>query len=177
MLKKCFFALTLTAIFPLAAEISFNSLAGSVQTFWSDTNGLPSNRILDVLQDGTGYIWLASYDGLIRFDGETFTEFTEAEHGFTGISPRVLCEDAYSTLWIGTNSTGLYAYQNKTFKRYAEEDGLPNLSIRAIKFDKDNVLWVGTANGLARLEKSGRFVPILDERNKSLGIITFILPI
>ena len=177
MFKKCLFALTLTAIFPLAAEISFNSLAGSVQTFWSDTNGLPSNRILDVLQDGTGYIWLASYDGLIRFDGETFTEFTEAEHGFTGISPRVLCEDAYSTLWIGTNSTGLYAYQNKTFKRYAEEDGLPNLSIRAIKFDKDNVLWVGTANGLARLEKSGRFVPILDERNKSLGIITFILPI
>jgi len=177
MFKKCFFALTLTAIFPLAAEISFNSLAGSVQTFWSDTNGLPSNRILDIVQDGTGYIWLASYDGLIRFDGETFTEFTEAEHGFTGISPRVLCEDAYSTLWIGTNSTGLYAYQNKTFKRYAEEDGLPNLSIRAIKFDKDNVLWIGTADGLARLEKNGRFVPILDERDKSLGIITFILPV
>ena len=179
MLKKYFFALVLavTAIFPLAAEISFNSLAGSVQTFWSDTNGLPSNRILDVLQDGTGYIWLASYDGLIRFDGETFTEFTEAEHGFTGISPRVLCEDAYSTLWIGTNATGLYTYQNKTFKRYAEEDGLPNLSIRAIKFDKDNVLWVGTADGLARLEKNGRFIPILDERDKSLGIITFILPV
>lgn len=179
MLKKCFFVLVLTlmAIFPLAAEISFNSLAGSVQTFWSDTNGLPSNRILDVLQDGTGYIWLASYDGLIRFDGETFTEFTEAEHGFTGIAPRVLCEDAYSTLWIGTNSTGLYAYQNKIFKRYAEEDGLPNLSIRAIKFDKDNVLWVGTADGLAQLEKNGKFVPVLDERNKSLGIITFILPV
>ena len=177
MLKKCFFALTLTAIFPLAAEISFNSLAGSVQTFWSDTNGLPSNRILDVLQDGTGYIWLASYDGLIRFDGETFTEFTEAEHGFTGMSPRVLCEDAYSTLWVGTNDSGLYAYQNKIFKRYAEENGLPNLSIRAIKFDKDNVLWVGTADGLARMEKNGRFSPILNEYNKSLGIITFILPV
>ena len=177
MLKKCFFALTLTAIFPLAAEISFNSLAGSVQTFWSDTNGLSSNRILDVLQDGTGYIWLASYDGLIRFDGETFTEFTEAEHGFTGMSPRVLCEDAYSTLWVGTNDSGLYAYQNKIFKRYAEENGLPNLSIRAIKFDKDNVLWVGTADGLARMEKNGRFSPILNEYNKSLGIITFILPV
>ena len=177
MLKKCFFALTLTAIFPLAAEISFNSLAGSVQTFWSDTNGLPSNRILDVLQDGTGYIWLASYDGLIRFDGETFTEFTEAEHGFTGMSPRVLCEDAYSTLWVGTNDSGLYAYQNKIFKRYAEENGLPNLSIRAIKFDKDNVLWVGTADGLARMDKNGRFIPILNEYNKSLGIITFILPV
>ena len=83
---------------PAFAERSFDTLAGTVQTFWSDTNGLPSNRLLDIVQDETGYIWLASYDGLFRFDGDTFTEFTAEEHGFTGISPRVLCEDVYGSL-------------------------------------------------------------------------------
>lgn len=160
-----------------AAEISFTNLAGSVQTFWSDANGLPSNRILDVFQDETGYIWLASYEGLIRFDGETFTEITEAEHGFTGISPRVLCEDAQSTLWIGTNTTGLYSYNHKTFRRYGTGTGLQNLSIRAITFDDDGRLWVGTADGLAWREKNGKFVPLLNENGKGLGIITFILPV
>ena len=38
------------------AEISFNKLASSVQTFWSDENGLPSNNIMDIAQDRTGYI-------------------------------------------------------------------------------------------------------------------------
>lgn len=169
-------AFLLLCSLPPAADISFTNLAGTVQTFWSDASGLPSNRILDILQDETGYIWLASYDGLIRFDGETFTEITEVEHGFTGMSPRVLYEDTNGTLWIGTNTTGLYAYHNNTFQSYGLKDGLQNLSIRAIKFDAGNGLWIGTADGLARREKDGTFIPILNEHGKSLGIITFILP-
>ncbi len=178
MIKRQILLCTLLLLcsLPLAADISFTNLAGTVQTFWSDANGLPSNRILDIFQDETGYIWLASYDGLIRFDGETFTDITETEHGFTGISPRVLYEDVHGTLWIGTNTTGLYAYHNNTFQNYGLKDGLQNLSIRAIKFDADNGLWIGTADGLARREKDGTFIPIFNERGKSLGIITFILP-
>lgn len=179
MLKKIFLiaAVILPVMLPLQSEISFNNLAGSVQTFWSDTNGLPSNRILDIMQDETGYIWLASYDGLIRFDGEVFTEFTEEEHGFTGISPRVLCEDVHGSLWVGTNATGLYEYKNKTFTRYGLEDGLPNLSVRAVKFDKNNTLWVGTANGLVCKSASGGFMPVLSEDGSGLGLISFILPV
>lgn len=177
MSKKFFliFCLMLCSI-PLTADISFNNLASYVQTFWSDTNGLPSNRILDILQDEKGYIWLASYDGLIRFDGNDFTELTKEKHGFTGLSPRVLCEDVDGTLWVGTNSSGLYSYKNKKFKEYGLEEGLPNLSIRAIKFDRDNTLWVGTADGLVKMDKSGRFVPVLHE-DKSLGIISFVQPL
>ena len=72
---------------------------------------------MDIFQDSTGYIWLASYDGLIRFDGNNYTEFTAEEHGFTGLAPRALYEDAEGTIWIGTNSTGLYSYKNKQFSR------------------------------------------------------------
>ena len=37
-----------------------------IMDHWDDLTGLPSNNVLDVLQDGAGYMWLASYDGLIR---------------------------------------------------------------------------------------------------------------
>ncbi|UTC61528.1 guanylate cyclase [Treponema sp. OMZ 787] len=176
--KKVLF--TITAIFMMlsvAAEISFNNLASSVQTFWADEkSGLPSNRIMDILQDSTGYIWLASYDGLMRFDGNNYTEFTEEEHGFTGLAPRFLYEDAEGTIWIGTNSTGLYSYKNKQFKKYGLESGLSNLSVRTIRFDKNNVMWVGTAGGLFRRKADGQFEH-LDEGGKNIGIVFFIMPV
>ena len=57
MLKKIFFTVAaLVSLMPVFAELSFDTLAGTVQTFWSDTNGLPSNRLLDIMQDETGYI-------------------------------------------------------------------------------------------------------------------------
>jgi len=132
---------------------------------------------MDILQDSTGYIWLASYDGLIRFDGSIYTEFTAEEHNFTGVSPRVLCEDTNGTLWIGTNSSGLYAYKNRQFQTYGHESGLENLSVRAIRFDKTGTMWVGTATGVARRMQDGRFEQILAEDGSPIGIVSFILPV
>ncbi|MGP1438220.1 MAG: adenylate/guanylate cyclase domain-containing protein [Treponema sp.] len=123
-------------------------------------------------------MWLASYDGLIRFDGLTFTKFTKAEHGFTGLSPRVLCKGNDGSLWIGTNASGLYNYKNKKFIHYGVEAGLPNVSIRALRFDNNNNrLWVGTAGGLAYLSDEGQFVPLSDEVNNSLGTVSLVLPV
>ena len=83
MQKKVLCILTaIFTIFSAVAEISFNNLASSVQTFWADEkSGLPSNRIMDIFQDSTGYIWLASYDGLIRFDGNNYTNLLPKNMG------------------------------------------------------------------------------------------------
>lgn len=183
MVKKFVISLSLIvcACFNLCAEITFNRLDGAVKTFWSDTNGLPSNSILDVEQDEIGYIWLASYDGLMRFDGTTFTTINEKDYGFTGVSPRVLTRNG-NALWIGTNETGLYCYENSEFTEYKIDAGLPNLSIREIAFDKQNNLWVGTADGLAfisasDLENKAKLQPVLDENGNSFGIVSLILPV
>jgi len=165
------------SVFNINASVVFDDLAGAVRTFWTDSNGLPSNTILDIVQDDIGYIWLASYDGLIRFDGLTFTKFTKAEYGFTGLSPRVLCKGNDGSLWIGTNASGLYNYKDKKFIHYGAESGLPNVSIRALKFDDNNRLWVGTAGGLAYLNDEGQFMALSSEVNSALGTISMILPV
>lgn len=177
MKKYCLVLCFCLSFFYVNAAVVLDDLAGAVRTFWTDSNGLPSNLILDIVQDDVGYIWLASYDGLIRFDGLTFTKFTKAEFGFTGLSPRVLCKGNDGSLWIGTNASGLYNYKNKKFIHYGLEAGLPNVSIRALKFDNNNRLWVGTAGGLAYLGDEGQFIPLSNEVNNVLGTVAMILPV
>ncbi|MBX6366177.1 MAG: hypothetical protein IRZ00_20215, partial [Gemmatimonadetes bacterium] len=49
-----------------------------VHEAWTVREGLPLNSIRTVLQSRDGYIWLATMDGLVRFDGVRFTVFNTA---------------------------------------------------------------------------------------------------
>ena len=44
---------------------------------WNDENGLPQNSVHALVQTGDGYLWFGTEEGLVRFDGITFTEFNE----------------------------------------------------------------------------------------------------
>ncbi|MCZ6780302.1 MAG: hypothetical protein O7C73_01510, partial [Nitrospirae bacterium] len=46
-----------------------------IQQVWTVKDGLPVNSINAIVQTRDGYIWLATYDGLVRFDGVRFTVF------------------------------------------------------------------------------------------------------
>lgn len=147
------------------------SLGQLVMDHWNDRTGLPSNSVLDVLQDKEGYIWLASYDGLIRFDGRSFSVFTkESRNGFHSNSARVLAVDGDGTLWVGTNTDGLFSLKNGIFTAYGKNEGLPDLSVRALGFDIFGKLWVGTASGIAVSDGSGFRLFAAGE-----GISTFLL--
>ncbi|MBN2811777.1 MAG: hypothetical protein JXP39_07775, partial [Spirochaetales bacterium] len=181
MKKALHFSVILGVLFfavlaPLSAAEQESGLSRHVMTVWTDREGLPSDTILDVAQDSFGYVWLASYDGLVRFDGETFTVMTPQEGGFTGRSARVLKVAPDGALWVGTNTAGLYERRNGVFVRYGLEEGLPDLSVRSIAFANDGTVWVGTANGVSSL-KDGRFVPAPGTGDRSFGIANFILPL
>jgi ligand-binding sensor domain-containing protein len=45
----------------------------SVVTHWGMAQGLPQSSVNDILQTRDGYIWLATFGGLVRFDGVNFT--------------------------------------------------------------------------------------------------------
>jgi len=40
-------------------------------------DGLPNNNVIDITQDGQGFIWIATESGLSRFDGRNFTAYTK----------------------------------------------------------------------------------------------------
>src|SRR5690349_16385171 len=46
-----------------------------VHTVWQTDDGLPQNYVVAVVQTRDGYLWLATQEGLVRFDGVSFTVF------------------------------------------------------------------------------------------------------
>ena len=48
-----------------------------IATVWQAEQGLPQNSVTTMLQDDQGYLWVGTFGGLARFDGERFTYFGE----------------------------------------------------------------------------------------------------
>jgi len=106
---------------------------------WTADTGLPQNSVYAVVQTRDNYIWLATLDGLVRFDGVRFTVFNKSNS--PGISNNrfvYLYEDARGDLWAGTEQSGVVRLHQGRFTSYGIEHGLPSL----------RVVWLnGDANG------------------------------
>lgn len=57
----------------MAADNSF--LQNFVVKNYTTSDGLPGMTITNIIQDVKGYIWIGTYDGLVRFDGVDFTTY------------------------------------------------------------------------------------------------------
>lgn len=72
---------------------------------WQVQDGLPSARIHDVVQTRDGYLWLATLDGLARYDGVRFERYYDSDTaGLASSMVSCLFEDNRGWLWYGTQS-------------------------------------------------------------------------
>lgn len=140
--------LCLLAMQGVMAQYTF--LNDYISTEWSTVEGLPANAINDVIQTADGYIYLGTYEGLVRFNGFEFTllnKHSGSEYSF--ISARAMIQDSQGNLWLGSNGEGLQKTSPDGSKTiYTMENGLPNNSIRAMTEDKLGNVWIGTASGV-----------------------------
>src|SRR5262245_43655971 len=97
---------------------------------WTADNGLPQNSVRDILQTRDGYLWMTTFDGLVRFDGVRFTVFDKIN------SPGIitnrfvsLYEEANGDLWASTESTGITRLHNGIFTTYKTENGIPDNTV------------------------------------------------
>lgn len=77
-------------------------LQATVSHFSTD-NGLPSNAISQIVQDNYGYIWLATWNGLSRFDGFNFFNYrTGNGSGIPNLHNRILglTVDNQQNIWM-----------------------------------------------------------------------------
>lgn len=109
---------------------------------WGMNDGLPQSSVNDVIQTRDGYIWLATFGGLVRFNGESFTVFNR--FNATGmVSDRVLWiyEDRDGDLWVSTED-GFLRYHDGIF---TIQSGFENAKVSApltIAQDGRGVLWI-----------------------------------
>jgi signal transduction histidine kinase/ligand-binding sensor domain-containing protein/DNA-binding response OmpR family regulator len=127
--------------------------------YLSSLDGLSNNSVTAVLEDSRGFLWMATRDGLNRFNGYSFKQFKwNVDDNNTLPDNHILClaEDKSDNLWVGTNQSGMARYNvvEERFHRYypIENDvtSIPGKFIRKIKVDSKNGVWIGTDKGLAK---------------------------
>jgi ligand-binding sensor domain-containing protein len=87
----------------------------SAQTgkFYNTDNQLPSSFVNQVYQDSQGYIWIATRNGLSRYDGYQFKNFTNDD--LTSAYINCICEDSKHDLYFGSN-TNVQRFHNGAFE-------------------------------------------------------------
>jgi len=119
-----------------------------VTRVWHTEQGLPQNSVNAMLQDHDGYLWIGTFGGLARFDGERFTVFDSANTpGFGSDQIFSLYESRSGALWIGSVDGGLIRLQGGVATTYTERDGLPNRWVTSIRGDREGNVWINTAGG------------------------------
>jgi signal transduction histidine kinase/ligand-binding sensor domain-containing protein len=138
-------------------------LASGARTFcqynfssWTTDDGLPQNSVYAILQTRDGYLWFTTLDGLVRFDGVSFTNFSKSNtKGLKSNRFNCLLEDDRGDLWIGTADGGITRYHAGEFTTYATADGLPDDTVSGLIKDKNGFPLVLTTRGVVRWQGNG----------------------
>lgn len=108
------------------------------QTLFNLGSGLGADEANDVLQTVDGYVWVASYSGLLRYDCTDFLRFAGGRSGFAAKSATALYEDRGSRLWVGTNDNGLFVREEGgKFRHIPDLTGGHFNTIRAVTEGRD----------------------------------------
>ena len=121
--------------------------------FWNIENGLPDNVVQDILKTSDGYIWIATFDGLARYDGIKYDYFDRENVPFLTGNQDILSlfEDRHKNLWIGTNGGGFLKYNRGKFDTIAVTSQFRKASITAFAQTGDGTVWVGGDMGLGKI--------------------------
>lgn len=132
----------------------------------SVNEGLGQHDVSSIVQDSRGFIWIATYDGLHRYDGYDFRIFRyDAGDDSSLADNRILCvfEDSREHLWVATEGGGLslFNHADENFTNFKLGENPADNSVYTICEDDDGILWCGAASGLFRVsfDAQGGFVP------------------
>lgn len=122
-----------------------------VEQVFTTENGLPANGVNDLHQDQNGYLWAATYNGLVRYDGVNFTVFN-ANNLPELDSNRFMdvAEDMDGNIWAGLEYSNVVKItEDSTYVYQIDEAEVgPNISINSIVHTGPNQYWMGTSEGL-----------------------------
>ncbi|HCW08059.1 MAG TPA: hypothetical protein DGG95_11920, partial [Cytophagales bacterium] len=151
--------LLLAASFVLYAQQSLTDaslLTQSSFTQWTGDNGLVSNNITSAIRDRNGFVWITSYNGIMRFDGVQVYVFDQTKIPFlvSGAFYSVY-EDKEGTLWFSSQNSGIVLYKSGKFERLDPEGKILPKSIRCLQLAEDGTVWVGSNNfGLFKIQNN-----------------------
>ena len=130
--------------------------------------GLAHDSVYEVLESRHGFLWIATEDGLSRYDGYAFKSYRHDPDDATSLAENdinSLAEGRDGKLWIGTWGAGMDAFdpEREVFEHYRNDPDDPHsllgFRVQAVLAATDGTIWAGTYRfGLNRFDpETGRF--------------------
>jgi len=116
------------------------------------TSKVPMSMVRHVRRARNGDILIASYLGVYRYDGTSFTHLTSQISSPRFSSFWDVLEDRQGNLWFGTRDSGIYHFNGKSFQHFTTREGLANNRVMAIYEDQAGMIWFGTGGGVSRYD-------------------------
>jgi len=138
----------------------FGTVAGVTRydrTSWRTWNSPPAPRgdIAALALDDAG-LWAAEEDGgLYRLQGDVWRQVAlqKEDRALNLADIETLFLDQEGTLWIGTRTQGVIAFDGQQTRQWTMDDGLAENFVTSIAQTPDGVMWFGTrADGLSRFD-------------------------
>lgn len=145
----------------LFLSISCISYAQRGIIHYSKENGLASNEINALTYDNQGFLWLATNNGIDRFDGQRFIHFKHSssdQKSILGNKINAIVFDGKESIYASVENKGLVILNTKSLaiKNYSNTVGSPRISgNKILTFCKDNThtIWAAQQGwGLDKLE-------------------------
>jgi signal transduction histidine kinase/ligand-binding sensor domain-containing protein/CheY-like chemotaxis protein len=159
----CFFGAVLAGTCALAASARALEPTPAFRTYGID-QGLPNETVSDLAVDAAGHVWVATYDGLARFDGAGFSVWRHDPAdgaSIRGNLVQVLLVDRADRLWVGVEDGGLSVLGPERtgfahFDAGADGAGLRTPHVFALAEAPDGSIWAGNYDGgLHRIDAAG----------------------
>lgn len=162
--KRCLLVLFVYAF--IVVDLSSQTIPQNFR-FYNSTHGFNFDKVNQIEQDTFGFLWMATNEGLTKFDGTNFQTFEHLSN-LKSLQGSILCElkDKKQNFWFGTNN-GLIFYDIKTgiFKEIQLAVNKVNY-IYAISIDINGNIWVSSGNGLFKIDNSKEIKKAVQINNK-----------
>lgn len=118
----------------------------NMPNYSTGANGLWNPQCLDLFFDNNNNLWVGTYYGLSKWDGDTsFTTYLSS-NGMADDWVKKITQDNAGNIWVA-NGSGISKFDGTTFTAYTSSGSIsliPYSDINCLEFDNNNNLWVGT---------------------------------
>lgn len=154
---RCLLCL-LAALLPLAGFATEKKpLATWSLELWGTRDGLPHNQVNGIAQSADGYLWFATWEGLVRYNGREFRTLRQREiPALTDTGIRSVRVGLRGSLLLATARGGVSVRRDGVWRTWSSDDGLAQNESMAIAEDRQGRVWVAhESEGISRIALDG----------------------
>ena len=138
-----------------ALALDDKPLDSYAREIWTTRDGLPHNQVNAVAQTPEGYLWFATWEGVVRYNGQEFRSFGRNNvEALRDSGIRAVRVGPDGALVVATSRGGVSVLRDGAWTTFTKADGLAQDETFTAIEDREGRLWVGTeSRGVTRIDR------------------------